>query len=314
MECIINISGASTKGAFNTGALEYILQETDYKPTAYSGISFGAIAASFAAMGLLPSLKEELFKADLCTIFDKKPVNKHGRITLGAIWRGLKGQPGLGSQDNLEKLLRKHLTSKQLWNYQHDENAPDVYIGAVNLRTKQIKYWNLHDRSDVYYNKAIAIIMASTSIPVFTPPVLIEGDWYVDGGVIDHIGSEYMLKRHLKDVKHMVNIYSRPAIAPQEKWVETQAVDRADIDVIGMNVAHVLTETIDTFTINTSIEDEKITKALAEKDNVSLLNIFAPYKLTSQHYEIKPSLSKAWYNLGYEQAKNQFNSSKDENE
>ena len=59
--------------------------------------------------------------------------------------------------------------------------------------------------------QALDWVLASASIPVYTPPFKYNGYYYYDGGVRDHNPGPWVLENHGKDITNLISVYSRPA-------------------------------------------------------------------------------------------------------
>jgi len=72
--------------------------------------------------------------------------------------------------------------------YPYDEEAlknsqQKLLIGATNIETGNAEYFERHT-----YDELVHVLQASSSIPLLSQPVNIEGNLYLDGGVADPIG------------------------------------------------------------------------------------------------------------------------------
>ncbi|MCX6306419.1 MAG: patatin-like phospholipase family protein [Bacteroidetes bacterium] len=152
------------------------LQEHDIVPSEISGTSGGAIAGAFLAGGLTPDEIKDLF-------IDKLKI---GMLS----WNGFK--TGLVSMKNIRIFLQENLRHKKF------EDMPiPLYATATNFA----------DGSQHIFSKGniIDAIIASSSIPVVFPPVLIEGIPYVDGGLSNNLPIEPFGKKKSETVSIYVN-------------------------------------------------------------------------------------------------------------
>jgi NTE family protein len=135
------------------GVLQY-LYEKEYHIQAVSGTSAGAIIGVLIADGFHPAEIGEL----ILTNIKRLPVNT----------RHLK--QGLLNVNFLRDLLRNNLRAKRI------EDLPiPFFANATNYATGQGA--TFHD------GLILDIVIASASIPIVFPPVMIDGVPYVDGGL-----------------------------------------------------------------------------------------------------------------------------------
>jgi NTE family protein len=154
------LSGGGCRGFAHLGAVK-ALQEQDIYPSEISGASAGAIAGAFLASGLSPDEIKDIFI---------------GKLKLNMLsWNGFK--MGLVSMKNIGIFLQKNLP------YEKFEDLPiPFYAAATNF---------INGRQYIFNSgNIIEAIIASSSIPVLFPPVLIDGIPYVDGGLSNNLPIE----------------------------------------------------------------------------------------------------------------------------
>lgn len=66
-----------------------------------------------------------------------------------------------------------------------------LFVGTTNLRTGRLKIWDLNDiardSNPNRYRRYRNILLAATAIPVFFPPVDLDGELHCDGGARDEL-------------------------------------------------------------------------------------------------------------------------------
>ena len=151
----IAMSGGGARGFAHAGALAAI-EEAGHKPDIIAGVSAGSIVAALYAAGIGPK--------QFLDIFSKKSFKKL------VDFRPHSG--GLFSMQPFKKFLESYLGE-----YKNLEDLPiPVYIGVTNF-TDGI--------SEEFHTGPIAErVLASCSIPITFPPVIINDKEYVDGGVL----------------------------------------------------------------------------------------------------------------------------------
>ena len=150
------LSGGGARGIIHIGVLQ-ALEDANLRPLCLSGTSMGAIVGAFYAAGMHPSRMLELIAGKgFLAMFSFKP-----------------SFAGLLEMKYLKKMLKEELPERF-----EDLKIP-LFVAATNLNTHQVKIFSQGDLQ--------AAILASSSIPLLFSPVEIEGETYVDGGVIENL-------------------------------------------------------------------------------------------------------------------------------
>ncbi len=147
------LSGGGARGMAHLGVLQY-LYEKGYEIQAVSGTSAGAVIGAFIADGFHPAEIGEL----ILTNIKRLPVNTHHL------------RQGLLNINFLRNLVRNNLRARQM----EDLRIP-FFANATNYATGKGATFTSGLIEDV--------VIASASIPIVFPPVMIEGASYVDGGL-----------------------------------------------------------------------------------------------------------------------------------
>jgi len=166
----LSISGGSTKIPMLAGAAITLLKDKGYKPSYIVGTSSGGILALALALGKYDEVEELVKNFTLDTVFDKKPVNEKGKITLNGKLRILAGKESLGTQNAVIDAIKKIVTKEDYANYLKLD-FPIVYIGVVEFRTGRRFYINLKEQT---YEKYLRFVLATGSIPGFVEGVRID--------------------------------------------------------------------------------------------------------------------------------------------
>jgi predicted acylesterase/phospholipase RssA len=284
---IINISGGGTKIGGLWGALEYIVYEKGIKPNVLTGISSGSILSYLIANNVNNDDISSIVKNyNLNTFFSESPVNKKGNVRLIQLIKLLVFKRNyLGKMNNLRKLLQNIVTEEMHYNMKID-----VFVGSVNINTGVREIVNL--RLETYEN-AINHIIASASIPFYTKPVKlynINDNYFVDGGVRDHILSSWYCEHYVNMDDTVISIYSRPE----------------DFNVMNDKVLTdkrfgVLMNSIEIMSLEISKKNEMIEKLLAKTKNFKHYMVFIPSVMKSV-YDINPTRLANIYYKGRETA------------
>lgn len=207
----IVLEGGGARAAWQVGALRGLLQELpELRPRILVGISAGAINASSLAnsQGDWPSAVDELAQLwqglEVKRVFEAHPTSLLRRVLqVGlrlAFGIGTKHNPILGmvNTDPLRDTLRRGLGTSA--NGRMDGVHTSINKGRLDslalLTTRystgqticffeggEIQDWNRPNRRGVGSQLSVEHILASAALPLFFPPIQVDGDWYGDGGV-----------------------------------------------------------------------------------------------------------------------------------
>ncbi len=154
------LSGGGTRGFAHLGVIS-ALSEAGIVPDVISGTSAGAIAGAFIAAGKNPRDILETFKKGSFFNYSKLQIPRDGLMKL----------------DGLKEVIRKEIIYKNI------EDLPiPMFITISNLNKGTIEYRNTGHLGET--------VLASSSIPILFSPVKIDGNLYVDGGLMDNIPVE----------------------------------------------------------------------------------------------------------------------------
>jgi len=166
---IFVLSGGGCRGFAHLGVVK-ALQEHGITPSGISGTSSGAIAGAFLANGFSPDEIKELFIEKL-------------KLSMLS-WNGF--NMGLMSMKNIRIFLQDNLRYKKF------EELPIPFFATAT---------SFADGSQHIFNHGniIEVIIASSSIPVLFPPVVIRGIPFVDGGLSNNLPIE-PFSNHKQDI------------------------------------------------------------------------------------------------------------------
>lgn len=153
----IVLGGGGTRGFAHLGVVKALL-EKGIEPKIFSGASAGSIAGALLADGKSPDEALEIFK-------DKRFLSY---TTVRFPRKGFMSLEGLG------KRLKEVLSVSRI-----EDLSKPFYIAVSNLNTGKAEYKNTGSISQT--------VMASSAIPVLFIPVQMNGNVYVDGGLVDNL-------------------------------------------------------------------------------------------------------------------------------
>ncbi|SER04190.1 patatin-like phospholipase family protein [Neolewinella agarilytica] len=159
----ITLSGGGVRGAAHIGLIRALL-EAGIVPTRIVGVSAGSIVGTLYAAGLSPDeMMERVHATSL------RRIIKVGLPTTG-----------LTTLEYLKERLREIVPENSFEGLKYP-----LFVGITNLNTGQLEIKSegpLHD-----------IVAASCAIPFVFKPEVIDGDHYVDGGVIKNMPVDPLL-------------------------------------------------------------------------------------------------------------------------
>jgi NTE family protein len=156
----IVLSGGGARGFAHIGALK-ALNEFGIYPNIISAVSAGSIVGSMYANGYKP---DEIL--DRFSEWDIYKILKFYRPGLGVL-------KAIG----IRKTLSKYLTEKNI----EDLNIP-LIISATNFAKATTEYFT--------EGSIIDAVMASSAVPLVLKPYIINGNMYVDGGLMNNLPIE----------------------------------------------------------------------------------------------------------------------------
>lgn len=164
---IFVLGGGGNLGAIQVGMLQAVM-ERGILPDELVGCSVGAINA--AAIAADPTLDGfERLRAVWAAQPQIAPVGRLDGVRL-LTHRG----SSLQTNDGLRQLLETHLPHRRF-----EDFAIPFHVVATSLRTGTERWFSAGD--------VIKPLLASAALPAVFPPVHIEGEAFIDGGVINNV-------------------------------------------------------------------------------------------------------------------------------
>lgn len=163
MKIGLALSGGGARGVAHLGVLKALL-EHGIEPTMISGVSAGAIAGSLYAAGYQPDEVLEIIISTKMFRFLRPAMSRVGILKM----------------ERTDELYLKYLTGNSF-----EALKVPLIVSATNLNRGETVYF---DRGEL-----IKPIQASSCIPVLFEPVQINGNTYVDGGILNNLPVEPLL-------------------------------------------------------------------------------------------------------------------------
>jgi NTE family protein len=200
------LTGGGARASYQVGVLKAIAEITQAKESPFqviSGVSAGAINAAY-----LMSRADQFGIAtqglwDLWTRLHSERVYRTdpgSLASLGSKWLGTVGMGGmfnrkranhLLSTEPLRELLEQELSLERIPGFIKNQTLKGIALSATNYLTgtaitffdgdDSVREWVRSTRLGVRTTVTVDHVMASSAIPVFFPPIRIEGALYGDG-------------------------------------------------------------------------------------------------------------------------------------
>jgi NTE family protein len=234
-QVVLVLQGGGALGAYQAGVYE-ALHEAGIEPDWVIGTSIGAINAALI-VGNRPEDRLERLRAFWHTVAHKG---------LPALWPGLPGLPTFWTtlQSVSQGLPGFFTPNHRAWLGQHvalddddagyyhttdlrdtldalidparlDAGAPRLTVGAVNVRTGAMRYFDSRDEA-----LSLLHVLASGALPPAFPPVRIGDDLYWDGGIYSNTPIEAVFddKPRRDSLVFAVQLWRPEGDAPQSMW------------------------------------------------------------------------------------------------
>jgi len=199
------------------------LEQLGIRPAGYSGTSSGAIVAAFAAAGIpAEAVSYMLFKLNKKDFWDPEPWYK----TAWSVLKLFRGSLGYLEGNRFRDLLDTYLPVKRF----EDLTTPCVIV-AANLSKK---------RREVFTTGTIAdAVQASGTIPWTFKMKKIDGDYFLDGGLIDkapvealreHVNAQLIIIHYItsQELTESNNSFLLKRFSPQRAYRLAMSIERQE--------------------------------------------------------------------------------------
>ena len=163
------LAGGSTRGAIQIGMLQ-VLAEHGFVPDRIFGSSVGAInGAGYAAD---PTREGVERLAEVWLRIRREDIYPQGR--LHGPWLYLQQRDAVYSNAGLRSIIEEGFPHDRL-----EDAVVPIEVVATSLTDGGERWFT--------YGPAIDAVLASSAMPAIFPPVEIDGERYIDGGVVDNV-------------------------------------------------------------------------------------------------------------------------------
>jgi NTE family protein len=163
------LAGGSTRGAIQVGMLQ-VLAEHGFVPDRIFGSSVGAInGVAFAAD---PTREGVERMSQVWLRIRREDVYPQGR--LHGPWLYLQQRDAVYSNSGLRTIIEEGFPHERL-----EDAVVPVEVVATSLTDGGERWFT--------YGPAVEAVLASSAMPAIFPPVEVDGERYIDGGVVDNV-------------------------------------------------------------------------------------------------------------------------------
>jgi NTE family protein len=169
------LSGGAARGALQVGMLQALVAH-GIVPTLIVGTSVGAFNGAYLACRPTSEGMQALEDIWLSVHYDDIFSGGLAGIVLNLVKR----QPSLYNGDGVRRLLERTSADAGFTGRAFEDLVVPLAVVATNLTRGQPV---IFERGPI-----LPALLASSAIPAILPPVELDGDQYVDGGLLDNVG------------------------------------------------------------------------------------------------------------------------------
>ena len=210
------LPGGGTKGAFQAGALEYIIKNMDRNYDIVTGFSIGALNA----LGIV--------QQDFDIVLD---MWKNAKSMTDFFGGNILFYKGLLSMKPLKKQVEERVDIDKL-----RESPVSFYFSTVDLQKGVLV------EKDKFASPLIDWLLASCSIPGVFEPIEIDGHQYVDGGVLATKPMSPLIRAGVSEIDIVTTrpVWNRKSDQKHESIIETaqRCLELIQSEMIRIEIEH----------------------------------------------------------------------------
>ena len=285
------ISGGGSKGAFAGGIAQYLLEEEKQSYDLFLGTSTGSLLISHLALNKIEEIKHAFTHVSQSSIFNNNPfliVNRNGvdRIKINhfnVLKNFIRGRKTFGESFNLRKLIEQQVSFEYFKALQKSNKM--VVVCVSNLTANSVEYKKLKDCN---YSDFLDWIWISCNYVPFMTLATKNKCEYADGGLGCIIPIEKAITLGATHVD---------AILLDTEFQQTNREhSRNPFDALS-TVFGFISDRIE-------VQNMHIGKLVAEDYNATLRMFYTPRILTNNSLVFNQTQMKAWWQAGWDYAKN----------
>lgn len=171
------LSGGGARGFSHLGSVKALF-EHGYSFDVIAGTSIGAVVGCILADGYTPDELLPMMTSSRLKSLIKTDLSRNGFMSL----------------DGVRDFLEEVLSVKNI-----EELKTPFIAAATNLSRGEAHYFKTGDIADA--------VIASASVPIVFPPVVIDGEQYVDGGLVNNLP----VRSIRSDCEYIIGFHVNPA-------------------------------------------------------------------------------------------------------
>jgi NTE family protein len=281
------LSGGSEKGAHEIGAIRYLVGTRNIQYDVMTGVSVGAIAASFLAQYTNEQSIEAISKlVELWTGLTNDKIYKDWFPFKG--WHSLWRQSYFNSAP-LMHLIREHINLDKI-----RASGKKVAVGAVSISSGKYTVFTQDD------DDFIGGVIASASFPGFFTPVKLRGEYFVDGGCKQHTPIQMALDLGADEIDVLM---TSPEIRLKHFIEEPNTIDIIK-RALDLSSDKIMSNDLDKLRMYNKLAEAGVSDRKVIKTNV----IRPQYNLTDDLLDFDPEKISKMMDIGYEDAKRLYRS------
>ncbi len=201
MKIGISLSGGGARGVAHVGFVKAI-EEAGIEVSMYTGTSAGAIVSAFLCYGYTPDEIMDIIRSVKLYRYVRPAISKSGLLKMETT---------------------KNIYSQHIVNDDFRYLKKPLVIAATNVRKGE----------NVFFNSGSIIdaVMASTAVPVIFSPVQINGEYFIDGGILNNLPVEPLVGH----VDKIVGVSCNPIDSNYELGSFKSLMERSLLMAINVN-------------------------------------------------------------------------------
>lgn len=285
------ISGGGSKGAYAGGVAEYLIKEKGYKYDLYVATSTGSLLVPHIAAGKIDEIHNVFTNVKQSNIFSVNPFRTHKKGDreyvsinfLNSLWQFIKRKRTFGESKALKRYLKKHFTEED-YNLIRTTKE-DVVVTVSNLSQNRVEYKSIKDSS---YEEFINWIWISCNYIPFMSLAKVDGFEYADGAFGCVVPIREAIQRGATEIDAVV--------------LESENMEY--MKVLGKNPFSLMLNLFGHLLDQVEKSDILIGKLAAKNRGIKLNIYYTPSKLTENSLIFNKKLMLAWWQQGFDYAKN----------
>ncbi|CAH8282108.1 putative patatin/cPLA2 family phospholipase [Mariniflexile fucanivorans] len=285
------ISGGGSKGAYAGGVAEYLIKEKGYSYDLFVGTSTGSLLVPHIAAGKIDKVYDVFTDVKQSNIFSVNPFRTHKKNDreyvsinfLNSLWQFIKMKRTFGESKALKRYLKKHFTEEE-YNLIR-ATKEDVVVTVSNLSQNRVEYKSIKDFS---YEEFCEWIWISCNYIPFMSLAKVNGFEYADGAFGCVVPIREAIQRGATEIDAVV--------------LESENMEY--MKVLGKNPFSLMLNLFGHLLDQVEKSDILIGKLAAINKDVKLNLYYTPSKLTENSLIFNKKLMVAWWQQGFDYAKN----------